>query len=350
MSTPLCDLDAHGFCDTAYQDALSHGEGDGGLDGCYADPYLDADVGGLGDVYNDHGPEGGYGQPWAYEGGYYPDRWDDTTFVDRSWDHEQYALADLMHQLDLDQALDEAERLRRWEERLAWEELGAEARALRYREFAASGALGTLGLAGGWWGRKYGGWSYDLSYLREVPVSRGLFAPMYQSAFSRHPTLARRYSPYFSPQRLRAFGGIASMPIQPHLAAPYHSHRLSLADGTGLSIREQELRSRLRLAEVRASLTSLPPAQRAQALSDARRLHAQLASDARSARDLDRVERRADALDAARDVEIARAELRDEVEEERRLARLERAAEELSRRPVSGAYGSGYGLPRGEYY
>ncbi|BGP38335.1 hypothetical protein JCM10449v2_002266 [Rhodotorula kratochvilovae] len=372
MSTHLYDLDGDGLYDTSYQDPSYYGVGvgGGGLDGYYDDAYLYSDVGGAGlggDLYSDYGAGlgGGYDQPWGYEEGYYPDLWDYTSFVDHSmplydawrddsWDHEQYALADLMHyqhELDLDHALDESERLRRWEERLAWEQLDDDSRAMRYNELAAAGALGTLGLAGGWWGRRYGGGSYDLSYLRDVPLSRGLFAPTYRSAFTRYPTLARRYSPYFSPQRLRAFGGAgaAGMPINPRPGAPYQSRRLSRAGGAGLSLREQELRSRLRVADMRASLTSLPPAQRARALDDARRLRAELNAEFRATREIDRAERRTDALLAAREAEAERAEMREEVQEQRGLARLERAAGELMSRPMPGGYGGGYGYSGGYY-
>lgn len=303
--------------------------------------------------------------------------------------------------LELDYALDESERLRRWEERLAWEQLDEAERALRYSEYASTGALATLGLAEGWWGRRYGGANFDLSYLRDVPVSRGLFAPTYRSAFSRYPGapirlcdqspwpdapfralagVARRFAPYFSPQRLRGYAGGGSvggvglgrggMPINPHLTAPYHSQKLSFANGTGLSLREQELRSRLRIAEMRglsslpcglnsfypltvrrrrpptASLTGLSPAQRAAALSDARAHRAQLNAESRATRSVDRLERRSDALLAAQEAEVERAEMRDEVEEQRGIARLERAAGDLVGRPLPGGFGGTGALPR----
>ncbi|GAA5901287.1 hypothetical protein JCM8208_002326 [Rhodotorula glutinis] len=360
----LYDLDGDGYYDTASYD---------GGTGYYEDPYAYSDVGGLGGgVYDDYGGlSSGYhgaSELWGY-GDEYPDLYDYTSFVeqpmglydawgDDSWDQGQYALADLMHfqhQLDHDYALDESERLRRWEERLAWEQLDDAERSLRYSEYASMGALGSLGLASGWWGRTYGGAAHDLSYLRQVPMQRGLFAPQYRSSFSRFPSLARRYSPYFSPQRLRAFGGGGGggrtalvgggMPINPRLSAPYHSQRLSLSSGAGLSLREQELRSRLRVAEMRASLTGLAPAQRARALDDARQLRGQLNAESRTARSIDRAERRSDAVLAAHEVEAERAELRDEVEEQRGIARLERAAGDLMGRPMPGGYGAGYGYP-----
>ncbi|KPV76615.1 uncharacterized protein RHOBADRAFT_42959 [Rhodotorula graminis WP1] len=361
----LYDLDGDGYYDTATYD---------GSTGYYEDPYAYSDVGGLGGgIYDDYGRHSsgyeGVGEMWGY-GDAYPDLYDYTSFVDEtmglydawgddSWDQGQYALADLMHfqhQLELDYALDESERLRRWEERLAWEQLSDAERGLRYSEYASMGALGTLGLASGWWGRRYGGVSHDLSYLRQVPVQRGLFAPQYRSSFSRFPSLARQYSPYFSPQRLRAFGGAAGsrmalggvggMPINPRSSAPYHSQRLSLSSGPGLSLREQELRSRLRVAEMRASLTGLAPAQRARALDDARQLRAQLNAESRAARSIDRAERRSDAVLAAQEVEAERAALRDEVEEQRGIARLERAAGDLIR-PMLGGYGAGAGYGQG---
>ena len=77
-------------------------------------------------------------------------------------------------QLELDEVWTEADRLQRWERRLAWEQLGEEERPLRYRELAARNALGALGLGGGFWGRRFGGLDLDLSYLRSVPIRRGL--------------------------------------------------------------------------------------------------------------------------------------------------------------------------------
>ncbi|GAA5921384.1 hypothetical protein JCM3775_003020 [Rhodotorula graminis] len=338
----LYDLDGDGYYDTATYD---------GSTGYYEDPYAYSDVGGLGGgIYDDYGRHSsgyeGVGEMWGY-GDAYPDLYDYTSFVDEtmglydawgddSWDQGQYALADLMHfqhQLELDYALDESERLRRWEERLAWEQLSDAERGLRYSEYASMGALGTLGLASGWWGRRYGGVSHDLSYLRQVPVQRGLFAPQYRSSFSRFPSLARQYSPYFSPQRLRAFGGAAGsrmalggvggMPINPRSSAPYHSQRLSLSSGPGLSLREQELRSRLRVAEMRAasSITFPFPTQPVTDFSF-------LSSSSNS------------------EVEAERAALRDEVEEQRGIARLERAAGDLIR-PMLGGYGAGAGYGQG---
>lgn len=97
-------------------------------------------------------------------------------------------------QLELDEALTEADRLQRWERRLAWEQLGEEERALRYRELAARNALGALGLGGGFWGRRFGGLDLDLSYLRSVPIRRGLFETPYRSRFTRYPGSLSRAS------------------------------------------------------------------------------------------------------------------------------------------------------------
>lgn len=87
----------------------------------------------------------------------------------------------------MDEALTEAERLQRWERRLAWEQLGEEERALRYRDLAARNALGALGLGGGFWGRRFGGLDLDFSYLRSVPIRRGLFETPYRARFTRYP-------------------------------------------------------------------------------------------------------------------------------------------------------------------
>jgi hypothetical protein len=165
--------------------------------------------------------------------------------------------------------LTEAERLQRWERRLAWEQLGEEERALRYRELAARNALGALGLGGGFWGRRFGGLDLDLTYLRSVPIRRGLFETPYRSRFSRYPRsfhdiarvssicermlspnlsrfradLARRYSPHFTRRGPRAFDPVLSVPTQYLRSSP------PLSEGSGLH--EQELRNRLRIAELR---------------------------------------------------------------------------------------------------
>ncbi|BGP06406.1 hypothetical protein JCM10049v2_002228 [Rhodotorula toruloides] len=351
MSIHTYDLDGDGYADTVLSDSYPYHTG------YYGDSYGDSYYGSGGELYGYEGGLGlggyGYDEPlWGYEEGYYPDLYDYTSFVDHSmplydawgddsWEEEQY----FQRQLDLDNALSESERLHRWEERLAWEELNEEERALRYRELAAAGSLGVLGLSSGFWGRRFGGRDLDLSYLRNVPLERGLFAPSYRSSFTRFPTLARRYSPYFSRNRFRGFAG---PPINPLPSASYRSTRLSYGNGTGLSLREQDLRSRLRVAEMRASLTGLSPAQRAQALDDARRLRAELNAESRLARDIDRAERRTDALLAAREAEAERREMREEMAEQRGIQRLENAAGDLMARPMPGGFvGGGYG---GRYY
>lgn len=154
-------------------------------------------------------------------------------------------------QLELDTALTEAQRLRRWEERLAWEQLDEAERALRYDELAASGALGALGLAGGFWGRRFGHMDHDLSYLRSVPLQRGVFGGPYRHSFARNPVLSQRYSPYLRRHRFRAY----QQPIQPQ-SMPYRSQRLSSPAMAGLGLREQELMNRLRIAELRGTVFS----------------------------------------------------------------------------------------------
>ncbi|GEM07074.1 hypothetical protein Rt10032_c02g1091 [Rhodotorula toruloides] len=343
MSIHTYDLDSDGYADTVLSDSYPYDTG------YYGDSYGDPYYGSGDDLYGYEGGVGlgggyGYDEPlWGYEDGYYPDLYNYTSFVDHSmplfdawgdesWEEEQYALADLMYfqrQLDLDNALSESERLHRWEERLSWEQLSEEERALRYRELAATGSLGLLGLSRGFWGRRFGGRDLDLSYLRNVPLERAL---------------ARRYSPYFSRSRFRGFGE----PINPMPGASYRSTRLSYGNGVGLSLREQELRSRLGVAEMRASLTGLSPAQRAQALDDARRLRAEINAESRLARDIDRTERRTDALLAAREAEAERREMREEMAERRGIQRLEDAAGDLMSRPMPGGFvGGGYG---GRYY
>ncbi|GAA5892948.1 hypothetical protein JCM6882_006902 [Rhodosporidiobolus microsporus] len=391
--TSLYDLDGDGYADLAVHDHHHHLGG-----GYLGDEYLPDELygmGGVADPYSLHGGGyggyGGYGvydtPLWGYEDGYYPDLYEYMDFLpdyswgggggmygglgggygdgglyemslydawrDESWAEEQYALADLMwfqHQLDLNHSLSEAERLQRWEQRLAWEALDDSARAMRYRELMASDPymLSNLGLSGGWWGRRFGGVDVDLGYLRDVPMRRGLFAPGYRERFMGHPTLGRRYSPLFSRQRLRGFSSLAPGAVGPAIAArpaaPYASQRLSAVAGTGMSLRERELLGRLRVAEMRASLTGLPAPARARALEDARLIRAELNSETRLARTLDRAERRSDALLAAREAEAERAEMRDEVREVEALGEVERAVGGLVGRPLSvGGLGRGYG-------
>ncbi|GAA6027843.1 hypothetical protein JCM8097_001743 [Rhodosporidiobolus ruineniae] len=376
----LYDLDRDGYPETALYDLDYDGYPESGYYGDLVDPYSSYGYGGA-DAHLDGGlgyGGGGWGGGWGE--GYYPDLWEMTSYLpeydwdagygygygagmgggvglydawrDETWAEEQYALADLMHfqsHLALDTALSEQERLARWEARLAWEELDDAARHARYHELLRSDpyALENLGLAGGWWGRRFGGRDVDLGYLRQVPLRRGIFAGPYRERFVRHPTLGRRYTPYLSPTRLRGlslppgsfprtFGG-AAVPVPPRPAAPYTSQRLSATAGMGVSLRERELLGRLRAAEMRASLSGISPTARAAALSDARRLRAELNLESRTAREIDRAERRSDALLAAREAEAERAEMREEMRELEGIARLEGAAEELVRRPIPGA-------------
>ncbi|GAA5976740.1 hypothetical protein JCM11641_005679 [Rhodosporidiobolus odoratus] len=366
--TGYYDLDGDGYADTVVRDpylSSSSGYGMGGGSYGIGDPHYTDEVSGYGGLseanwdYDCSDPYYGH----EYDEGYYPDLYNYMDFVpegeygmpvyeawqDNSWAEEQYALADLMYfqrQLDLDTALSEQERLARWEERLAWEQLDEEQRLHRYREFDPY-TLNNLGISGGFWGRRFGGRNdLDLSYLRQVPMSRGLFSAPYREKFVRHQNLGRRYSPYFSRQRLRAFGG-SSMPVRPQSMAPYGSRRLSMGAGTGMSLRERELMGRLRVAEMRASLTGLSAGQRAQALDDARRVRSEINAESRLAREVDRAERRSDALLAARQAEAERHELREERREMEGIARLEMAAGDLMSRPLGVA---GYSGGFGSYY
>ncbi|GAA6021334.1 hypothetical protein JCM10207_002701 [Rhodosporidiobolus poonsookiae] len=364
MATTYYDLDGDGLYDTALSDPYLSGGGYG-LEGGYLDDYsLSHGYGGGLDHYHGYDYDAGYGgyaDPWlAYESeyaaghyadplysymDYVPETWGGTLYDawrDDSWAEEQH----YQHQLDLDTALSTEERLARWESRLAWEELDDAARAARYRELLRSDpyTLRSLGLYDGFWGRRFGGREVDLSYLREVPLGRGLFAAPYRERFVRHPTLGRRYSPYFSRSRLRAFAGPGvDRPIQPYPAAPYASRRIG-TDGA-MSLRARELVGRLRVAEMRAGLTSLSPAQRAQALSDARRLRALLNAEQRTARELDRSERAQDAALAAREAEAEALEAREEREELRRIGRVEEAVAGLGvgAGRGMGGYGGSYG-------
>lgn len=210
---------------------------------------------------------------------------------------EQYPLADFLHyqqQLDFDLAVSEEQRLARWEDRLLWEELDdvslvrvvshlgysrsccwclhAE-RKIRYSETDEYERM-RLGLAGqpasscadaelhknaethfisfhhpgGWYGYRFGGTPFDLGYLRNVSLSLGLFAPRYRGLFCRHGRLRRRFSPYYS--RILGYDAPPRYPARPVWGAPYGSRPLSV----GPSLRIQELRERLRIAETRGEL------------------------------------------------------------------------------------------------
>lgn len=76
-------------------------------------------------------------------------------------------------------------------------------------------------------------------------------------------------------------------------------------------------------------------------LDDARRLRAELNAESRLARDIDRAERRTDALLAAREAEAERREMREEMAEQRGIQRLENAAGDLMARPMPGGFVGG---------
>lgn len=157
-----------------YGDELGYGGRDYAYDDIgvgYGDSYLDRGVGiarglelgggmglgGLGGGMGYGGVEGGY-----YDGGK-DDLYDSMSYVDRElplvdawgmdvagWGDEQAGLADLVYyqqQLETNRELDESERMRRWEERLRWEELGEEERRMRYSTMDPY-MLQTLGLSG----------------------------------------------------------------------------------------------------------------------------------------------------------------------------------------------------------
>lgn len=113
-----------------------------------------------------------------------------------------------------------------------------------------------------------------------------------------------------------------------------------------LSLREQELRTRLTIAETRggsfpprllllplspiadssariATLTSLPATLRAQALADARRIKESLLAEQRLARSIDREELRIDAVEQAREEAKNLREMRADEELDLELRRLD---------------------------
>ncbi|GAA5986240.1 hypothetical protein JCM5350_007596 [Sporobolomyces pararoseus] len=296
----------------------------------YSDPYSTSYVGSddlnWANFYGHHGFDrelpGAYSSEYLYDDDRYYDardsRWDDgrfdledyTNYIDRelpaydawksdSWDEEQYALADLLYfqqQLELDQTLDELERLRRWEERLAWEELEEEER-LRQYQFSDEYRLSRLGLSDGFWSRRFGGrQGVDLSHLRSVPIRRGLFSAPYRSTFVRYPNLGRRYQPYFSRSAFQAYHE-TPQPYDRHYRGSYPSLAHSsasptLLDGTTSSnLRIQELSNLLRLAELRASSPSLSPFERSQAVSEVQRIRQLLRDEEFLSRSMYRQER-----------------------------------------------------------
>ncbi|GAA5906141.1 uncharacterized protein JCM6883_005456 [Sporobolomyces salmoneus] len=303
--------------------------------------------------------------PGAYsydEGDLYDDRgyavdervWDDgrfdleeyTNWIDREvpiydawgderWDEQQYAMADLLYfqqQLELDHTLDEIERMRRWEERLEWEELEEEER-LRQYQLSDLNRLSRLGLDNGFWSRRFGGRQVDLSHLRSVPIRRGLFSTPYRSSFVRHPTLGRRYQPYFSRSALRAY---RPSRIQPSSSASYgnyprHDHS---AYAISTDLRNQDLISRLRIADLRASLASISPTDRALALEESRRIRQVLHTDQipiPTSSDYSR-ERTRGAMFREEELRRERDEIRRDWESRRRVERVENELESERRR------------------
>lgn len=125
--------------------------------------YSDLDFGvGLDHLGLDDSFGGGYGDSWLGSVGGHGDDylWENMSYLDQElplyqawgdhWTDDNYALADLMHyqrQLEFDTALNEEERLRRWEDRLRWESLDEAERSLRYRSMEPY-HLSSLGLAG----------------------------------------------------------------------------------------------------------------------------------------------------------------------------------------------------------
>ncbi|GAA6059317.1 hypothetical protein JCM10212_005897 [Sporobolomyces blumeae] len=358
MTTTLYDADGDGYVDSVTYDVGvgydGYGLGDGvgyGYTGGYG---LEGELPGAwteyGDEYASHGVGLGLGgidvDPYFSDPHYSSaSEWDSGRFdldaytdwigyddhvpifdawgQDR-WDESQYSFADLLwfqRQLELDHTLSEAERLRRWEARLAWEELEEEERLARYRSYDHD-HLSSLGLADGFWARRFGNrHDLDLSHLRTVPIRRGIFDPLYRRSFMSRPGLGRRYQPLFSRSRLVGLSSSQrrlSSYLPPHGAldtitpTPAAHYRSSLIEkqpgaygpsGAVGNVRTQELMSRLRIAELRASLTSLPPSARSQAVSDARHLRHLLNSEQRLSRDLDRGHARLDVGDEVRELQ-----------------------------------------------
>lgn len=131
-------------------------------------------------------------------------------------------------------------------------------------------------------------------------------------------------------------------------AAPMFGSRPLAADG-GYGLREQRLRTMIRMAETKgkslsftslclprdlsracssfaATLTSLRAAERAAALEESRRLKEELLAEQRMARDIDRAEDRRDHLEAAREAAHNRREIQADMEHERELQRLDMMA------------------------
>lgn len=246
------------------------------------------------------------------------------------WGDDQYMFADLMassclplvmheltlplqqhyqRQLEMDTALNEQERLRRWEERLRWEELDEAERSMRYRSMDPY-ALSSLGLSGSFepfvlfrrarhstslpHRRILGPPSrrkersrpripsqpqpHPRSLLGALPLPlcsppqcvSSLLAALSPRSFAHSADLGRRYMPYFSRSGLRPYAGHGGVGLgggglgrgygrgMMRQVPPSFGSRPIAGDGM-LSLREQELRTRLRIAETRGeSLAFLP--------------------------------------------------------------------------------------------
>lgn len=271
--------------------------------------------------------------------------------------------------------------------------------------------------SGGWYGRRFGGRNDDLGYLRNVRLQRGLFAGPYRGVFSRHRGLHNLFAPYYSRQHIHGFGGAPRLglgrglrgglgyggglrggglggvplgggggyglggrggfglglgggyglggggpihyPIRPAYGARFGSRPLA---APGLNLRDNELRTRLRIAETRgtsshlhisryllltsplprpAALTGITAEARARALDDARRIKAEIFGELRQRQVIDRVERRQDAVLAAQDQIQREVEMEREIDAERRNYQIQRIAAQA---PVgSPGIGWGYG-------
>ncbi|KAK4051839.1 hypothetical protein OIV83_002544 [Microbotryomycetes sp. JL201] len=254
-----------------------------------------------------------------------------------SWSADNWALADLMHyqrRLELDTALNEAERLSWWEERLRWEQLHDDERQRRYQNMNTT-LRDALGLSSGYWGSIHGSFhGRDLSYLRNLTLSRELFPAAYRSSWMQYPGLHRRFMPYLSPssrlphrlfsrpRRSSTMDYIATPPGIPSRhtqAAEPELRSTSLSNESAINLREQELRLLLRNAELRSSLTSLSTTERARALEEARQLKQQIDDERRLARGIDRQERFSDAVARARHILEAQRGVERELEMRREL-------------------------------
>ncbi|KAM0788395.1 hypothetical protein ACM66B_001533 [Microbotryomycetes sp. NB124-2] len=275
-----------------------------------------------------------------------------------SWTAGNYALADLMHyqrQLELDTALHDSERMRRWEERLRLEALNDVERRLRYQTMEPM-LRSRLGLTTGYWSSQYGGWLHgqDLGYLRNLTLRRGLFSTPFRRSWLQYPTLQQRFMPYLSrstrspprqynrPRRASTTGYVAAQSVLPNQQMNFHSQpqfrSRSLSNDSAYGMREHELQLLLRNAELRASLTSLNPTERARALDEARSLKQQLEAAHRLARDIDRQERRSDAVARARQVLNMQREVQAELDARRELRELDSLSDFGARRSIYGSF------------